>query len=215
MQMDDPGQYRDPARFEEAIAGYERQTARNRPAPGGVLGYGSSSIRLWRSHWGEDLAPLTMVGRGFGGSNMNDALYFAARLVLPLRPRAILFYSGDNDLTTDRVVPEEVADKLALLIKRVGASLPAVRWYVLSIKPSIAHAELWLRVDHTNSLLETVCANHPKLTYLDMTEAMRDGQGQLRPELYADDRHHLSREGYRAWAAALRPVLVERERLYE
>lgn len=215
MSEHKPGTYRDPKRFEMAIENFEKQTERKSPPPGAVLGYGSSSIRLWRPHWPEDFEPLTMIGRGFGGSNMFDALHYASRVVVPLRPRAILFYSGDNDLTTDQVAPEGVLATFLQMVKRVGAALPSTRWYLLSIKPSIAAADLWPQVEKTNALLEQACAEQDKLTYLDITAVMRRADGQLRPELFLEDQHHLSRAGYRVWAEAIRPVFVERERLYE
>lgn len=215
MSEHQPGTYRDPKRFELAIQSFEQQTERKQPAPGAVLGYGSSSIRLWRPYWKEDFEPLTMIGRGFGGSNMFDALHYASRVVLPLRPRAILFYSGDNDLTTDGVAPEGVLATFLQMIKRVSAALPSTRWYVLSIKPSIACADLWPTVEKTNALLEQACAENEKLIYLDITAAMRGADGQPRPELYVEDQHHLSREGYHVWAEAIRSPFTEREWLYE
>ncbi len=215
MSEHQPGTYRDPKRFELAIKSFEQQTERKQPSPGAVLGYGSSSIRLWRPFWAEDVAPLTMIGRGFGGSNMYDALHYAPRVVVPLRPRAILFYSGDNDLTTDGVAPEGILATFQQLVKRVGAALPSTRWYVMSIKPSIARAEIWPQAEKTNALLQAACAEQEKLTYLDITEAMRGADGQPRPELYAEDQHHLSRAGYRVWAEAIRTSFTERERLYE
>lgn len=210
-----PGTYRDPKRFELAIESFEQQTERKQPPAGAVLGYGSSSIRLWRPYWKEDFESLTMLGRGFGGSNMFDALHYASRVVVPLRPRAILFYSGDNDLTTDGVAPEGVLATFLQLVRRVGAALPSTRWYVLSIKPSLAHTTLWPQAKKTNALLEQACAEQEKLTYLDITAAMWGADGQPRPEFYLEDQHHLSREGYRVWAEAIRQSFTDRERLYE
>ena len=52
----------------------------------------------------EDLAPLTVIPRGFGGSTMHDLLHYVNRIVVPYRPRAIVVYEGDNDMSDDKPV---------------------------------------------------------------------------------------------------------------
>ena len=88
------GEYRDPSRFEKAIEAFESADKESPPEPGGIVCIGSSSMMRW-DDIKTDLAPLSIIHRGFGGSNMNDALYFADRIVLPYKPRAILMYEGD------------------------------------------------------------------------------------------------------------------------
>ncbi len=43
---------------------------------------GSSSIRMWHGQIADDLAPLTVIPRGFGGSNMNDLLHYVDELAI-------------------------------------------------------------------------------------------------------------------------------------
>jgi len=64
--------------------------AANAAAPAdAVVFYGSSTIRMW-TDLADDFALLRVVNRGFGGSGIDDCRAALARLVLPLRPRAIL-----------------------------------------------------------------------------------------------------------------------------
>ena len=67
---------------------------------GDIVFYGSSSIRMWET-MDKDLAPLEVLNHGFGGSSLNDAIYYADRLVFPFNPKAVVIYSGTNDMGSD------------------------------------------------------------------------------------------------------------------
>jgi hypothetical protein len=58
---------------------------------------GSSSITFW-STLEQDMNPLPVINRGFGGSRLNDVVYYAPRLVVAYRPRAVVLFAGTNDL---------------------------------------------------------------------------------------------------------------------
>ncbi|MDP7454994.1 MAG: hypothetical protein QGF62_00260, partial [Gammaproteobacteria bacterium] len=87
----------DPTRFEDAIARFEAADKVSPPPAGAIVLTGSSSIARWNNQAQAALAPLTVIPRGFGGSVMEDALYFLDRVALTYKPRAILIYEGDND----------------------------------------------------------------------------------------------------------------------
>ena len=70
----------DPSRWEDTIARFDADAA-SRPK-GAIVLTGSSSFARWRT-MEEDLAPLTVVPRGFGGSTMADVLHYVDRLVKP------------------------------------------------------------------------------------------------------------------------------------
>lgn len=57
---------------------------------------GSSSIRLWNLE--EAFSDLPVVNRGFGGSCMTDARKYAPRIVIPIEPKLVVVYAGDNDI---------------------------------------------------------------------------------------------------------------------
>ena len=61
---------RSPLFFRGAIADFEAADLKDPPAKGQILFVGSSSFRFWRT-LKEDMAPLPVLNRGFGGSMMN------------------------------------------------------------------------------------------------------------------------------------------------
>ncbi len=202
--------YPAPQRFEKAIAAFEAKDQQTPPVKGGVVCVGSSSMRAWHPTIARDLAPLTVLPRGFGGSNMNDALHYADRIVLRYEPRAILLYEGDNDIAQG-VSPEKVWKTFNAFVKKVHERLPQTRIYVLAIKPSIRRWHLWPQMKRANELIAKECAKDKRLRYIDVATPMLDKAGRPKPEIFLDDKLHMNAKGYAIWRDAVRPVLVKLE----
>jgi lysophospholipase L1-like esterase len=206
-----PKPYPDPARFEKAIRAFEAADAKLTPPPGGIVCVGSSSMAGWHATLKQDLAPLPVIGRGFGGSNMNDALHFVDRVVTRYRPRAVVLYEGDNDLAQG-VPPEKIRDTFVAFAAAVHRQLPDTRIYVLSIKPSPARWALWARTLEANRLLQAACAADAKrLNYVSIVEPMLGPDGQPLAAIFKTDRLHMTAKGYALWRDVLRPVLMKHE----
>ena len=97
------------ARWEKEIAAIEKRLEKDAPATGGLAFVGSSSVRLWKVS--DSFPDRDAVNLGFGGSRIADHTEFAPRLILPLKPKTIVFYAGDNDIAGKRT-PEQVREKL-------------------------------------------------------------------------------------------------------
>ena len=83
------------------------------------------------------MAPLPVINRGFGGSQLAHVVHFAERVVLRYRPRAVVLYAGDNDLDerTGKSAEDVVRDFEAF-VGLVHGAVPDARIYYVSIKPS-------------------------------------------------------------------------------
>jgi lysophospholipase L1-like esterase len=189
------------------IARFEAAERKQPSPPGAVVFYGSSTIVRWDlSRW---FPSLPAVNRGFGGSQMADARYFAPRVILPLRPKVVVVYSGDNDLAAGQT-PQQIAAEFRRLVSIIHGKSPQTRIICLGIKPSRARAHLLDAQREANRLLREICQADPRLEFLDTEPLMLRPDGSLREELLADDGLHLSQEGYRVWSEALRPLLSEK-----
>ena len=206
--------YQDPARFDKEIQSFEAADLKSPPPAGGIVCIGSSSMRGWHGTIKEDLAPLTLIPRGFGGSNMNDALFYTDRIVLAYKPRAVVLYEGDNDIAHG-IPPEEVAEKFQAFFQKVHKALPDCRIYVLSIKPSISRWTLWPKAQAANSLIKSQCEKDKRLTFVDLAPGMLDEQGSPRKEIFKEDKLHMTRAGYVIWRDILRPILLKGELQFE
>lgn len=201
-------------RFESAIVAFETMDKKEPPPTGAVVCVGSSTMRKWHSTIAKDLAPLTVIPRGFGGSSMSDALHYVDRIVIAYKPRAVVLYEGDNDIAAG-VAPEKVCDAFRGFVARVHQQLPETRIYVLSIKPSVSRWKLWSKMQAANDLIAKKCAEDKLLTYVDVASAMLDANLEPRKDIFEKDNLHMNRAGYELWRDVLRPVLMKAELPHE
>jgi lysophospholipase L1-like esterase len=164
--------------------------------------YGSSSVRLWDT-LAEDFDPR-VLNLGFGGSTLEACDHFFARLVLPVKPRSLLLYAGDNDLGDGRGV-EEVLGWFRSLADQVAASLGAIPFGFVSVKPSPARRPIMDRIRRLNDLVRRDIESRPSGYYIDVFSGMLDKSGGPRTEFFLEDGLHLNREGYRLWGRLLEP----------
>lgn len=203
-------EYPDPERLEEAIKAFESEAAKKRLPRKAIVCTGSSGMRGWHDDLYDDLAPLTVIERGFDGSHMNDLLAYADRIILPYHPRAVVLYAGDEDIAGE-IAPEKVQQTFLALVEKVHAELPKTRFYVLSINPTPSGWDRWPSVQETNGLLKEVCQNDERLTYVDMASAILGDDGTPRDDLFAEDALHMNRQGYEVWRDVLRSVIIKAE----
>ena len=206
--------FADPQRFAEAIAAFETADAAAPVPPGGIVCTGSSSMRGWHHRIAKDLAPLTVVPRGFGGSNYYDLLHFADRVILAYQPRAVLLYEGDNDVAAG-IPAEQIHETFLALVARLRGRQPDLRIYVIGAKPSIRRWQMWPAMVAANGLVRDACDADPAMTYIDVSAGMMAADGTPRAEIFVEDNLHMNDLGYDAWAAAIAPVLLAGERTHE
>ena len=210
VEVVDEVSYPDPERLEEVIKAFESETSNNRLPRKAIVCTGSSGMRGWHGDLYDDLAPLTVVERGFDGSYMNDLLAYADRIILPYHPRAVVLYAGDDDIAGG-LAPETVYQTFIALVEKVHAELPKTRFYVLSIKPSPSRWDRWPSVQEVNGLLKQACQEDERLTYVDIASAMLGEDGTPRADLFAEDALEMNRQGYEVWRDALRSVIIKAE----
>ena len=200
-----------PDKWEKEIAAMLAQDEKSPPPQEGIVFTGSSSIRLW------DLAKAfpdqPVVNRGFGGSQIHDATKYATRIVTPLNPKLVVFYSGDNDLKSNKT-PEKTAADFAEFCAVIHKELPKTQIWFIAIKPCPSRWSLFDQQTAANKLIRTQCEKDPqRLTYIDIVPAMLGSDGQPPPELFAKDLLHLSPAGYKIWNEQIQKLLVERKPL--
>ncbi|MFL5618343.1 MAG: SGNH/GDSL hydrolase family protein [Gemmatimonadaceae bacterium] len=192
-------------RSEAEIRRFEESDRVAPPSAGGIVFVGSSSIRLWRS-LESDFPGLPVVNRGFGGSTFPEATHYLPRIVLPYRPRMIVVYEGDNDLTLNWG-PTRVADDYRSFVRAVRDSLPATRIVFISLKPSPSRWHLVDQQREANRLVRAIIARDTLQTYVDVFTPMLGANGRPRPELFIADSLHMTPAGYAIWRTQVAPHL--------
>jgi lysophospholipase L1-like esterase len=193
-----------PERFDAAIAQIETRLGKNPPAPGGIVFLGSSTFTQWNVTAAFPDLPVTNLG--FGGSHITDVNHYVARLLLPLRPRLVVFYCGSNDVGANFSYDEIVA-RWRSFSEWMDSNLPETHVLVLSNLPTPRRWIIWPDMHGFNALLADEIANHPRRHYLDGTHIMLDPDGRLRVDRISSDILHMNATGNAAMGAALRPAI--------
>lgn len=192
--------------WEKAIVRFEeRDKKEGMPAPDGILFVGSSSIVGWKT-LKEDFPGLTVINRGFGGSQIQDSTYYANRIIFPYKPRTIVFYAGDNDIAANLTL-EQVLGNFQTFALKVRDALPEAKILFLAIKPSPSRWAMEGRMVAANNAIADWMATQKNMALVDVHTPMLGDDGMPRPELYLADRLHMTPEGYKLWTSILAPYL--------
>jgi lysophospholipase L1-like esterase len=196
-----------PERYEKEIQKLEEKFRSEAVPPGGLLFVGSSSIRLWKLD--QSFPDLKAINHGFGGSTLADSIHFFDRIIAPAKPATIVMYAGDNDLAAG-MSPEQVSEDFRILAERILKELPECRRIIfIAVKPSIKRWDNRVKIQQANALIQKQCEENPGLEFLDIWPLMLNDQGEPRKDLLVSDGLHMSDEGYRIWADALKPLLLQ------
>ncbi len=152
---------------------------------------------------------LRVINRGFGGSQIGDSVKYVDRIVLLYRPKAVVFYAGNNDLAAGKP-PERLLKVFQQFVAKVHEALPRTRIPFIGVKPSPSRWKLKDKVIETNRLMEQYCHSDSRLSYVDVYTPMLGTDGLPREELFIADKPHMNRAGYELWAARVKPLVEAR-----
>lgn len=198
------------AQYEPSFKAFAEADAKTPPAAGGILFVGSSIFRQW-TNVAEQMAPLPVLNRAFGGSRTGDQLARFAQLVPRYRPKIVVYYCGSNDLKAGDTTEDPVAifARFREFAEKVHAFDPAIRLIYVASFRSPDRVPRWEHVDHYNALARAYCAADPRRAFVDLNPLIVDDAGHPRLELYRDDKLHYHPPAYDRFAAKLRPVLEQ------
>ena len=193
--------------WEKEIMALEANDSINTPELGGIVFIGSSSIRGWRS-LSSDFADKNVLNRGFGGSELVDAVNYFDRLVAKYEPKQVVLYIGENDIASGKC-PGVVFNKFKEFAKRMRVQLPESELLFLSLKPSIARWDKYPEMEEVNAMVKKYASTRKGVKFIDISTAMLGENGLPKPEFYINDGLHMTEEGYKLWKTKVTPYLVE------
>lgn len=186
------------------ISGYLEEIEKNAPEVVDVVFAGSASIWMWDTKkWFPD---YTSINRGFGGSMISDSTYFADRIIIPHKPKVIVMYAGENDVTGGKPL-DLMARHFREFVDKIHTSLPHTPIVYVSIRPSNRNWEWVSKFREANMLIKAIADKNEQLHYVDVDTPMIGADGKPRPELYQEDDWHPSEKCYELWTSLVIPVL--------
>lgn len=183
--------------FAKEINAFTASDATSPPPRGAILFIGSSSIRLWKT-LKQDFPDLTVINRGFGGSQIIDSVNYADRIVFPYKPRHIVMYAGGNDINA-RKSPQQVFADFKTFVAQVHAELPRAKISYISIAPNPARWSQIGEVREANRLIGEFTRTDRRLAFIDTFSHMLGADGRPLPDIYVDDHLHMNPKGYLIW----------------
>ncbi|HEY1107421.1 MAG TPA: GDSL-type esterase/lipase family protein [Opitutaceae bacterium] len=195
------------AQYEPSFKAFADADAKSPPAPGGILFVGSSIFRQW-SNVSDQMAPLPVLNRAFGGSVTGDLVARFAQLVPHYRPKVVVYYCGSNDLkAASPDDPAVIFARFREFAEKARAFDSSIRIVFVASFRSPDRVKRWEQVDHYNALARAYCAADPLRTFVDLNPLIVDDAGHPRLELFKDDKLHYVPAAYDQFAATLKPVL--------
>ncbi|MDB6072918.1 MAG: Lysophospholipase [Verrucomicrobiaceae bacterium] len=194
-----------PEKWEKSIAAFEAADKTMPPPVNGIEFVGSSTMVKWKT-LKEDFAGLPVFNRGFGGSQSSDVLFYLDRVVLAYKPKAIVFYAGDNDLGLGKKA-EDVIDTWKKIMARLTTELPDTKIIYLSLRPSIKRLALFGEQQKTNAGIKASIEGKANVQFIDLTPALVDKEGKPNGALLVADKLHLNADGYKVLTGIVKPLL--------
>ncbi len=196
-----------PTRFQPAINAFLEADKVNPPPRQAVLFIGSSVFRQWES-LEEQMAPLPVFNRAFGGSRTGDVLFYVDQIVLPYEPAIIAYYCGSNDINAGEEAGA-ISGRFREFVARVHAKLPDTRVFFVSINRAPQKQDRWDVVDEANRQVRAYCLTDTRLGFIDVNPALFDREGNPRLELYQEDKLHLKPQAYAEFTAIIKPIIAK------
>lgn len=184
-----------------------------------VVFVGSSSIRRWESLT-RDFADYNVLQRGMGGSTLSDLNQLANDVVINHAPRAVVVWSGVNDLYSGRSA-DYIVGQYTNFVSTVTNSLPATKVFYIGItkNPYFAGNPVSdaARLEADARISSFVSTNgNPNLHYIDLpaffdalsytTNTTTTNSTEM--WYYHVDERHLNQRGYDVWKASIRQALT-------
>ena len=173
-----------------------------------VVFLGDSITQGWRDDFGGAFDPLKVANRGISGDTSRGLLVRLPEDVLALEPKAVVLMIGANDLA-EKASGKTVFDNVKLLITRLkkhNPGMPIILCETFPCAPDNYRPVAEIR--RINALYAGTYSDDPQVTLVKTYALFAGSDGASLPGLLPD-RVHPNAEGYKVWAAALRPVFAK------
>jgi len=195
--------------FEAEIKAFAKSDSIVAPLQGKIVFAGSSSFTKWKDI-NQYFPGYPIINRGFGGSNLLDVILYVNETITKYKPKQVVIYCGENDLaSSDTVSPEMVLERFTLLFNLIRQPLGTKSNITfISIKPSVSRWHLEAKILAANALIANFIAKQTNANYINIHNAMLQGDGSVMKDIFIADNLHMNAKGYAIWQKILAPSLL-------
>jgi N-acetylglucosamine-6-sulfatase len=169
-------------------------------------GWEGAGKEVWNEFYGDRKA----LNLGYSGDRTEHVLWRLLNGELEnVDPKAYVLMIGTNNTGHDLTPADETAEGVKLIVELLQDRSPESEILLLSVFPRGQQPEdkMRQRNDEINDIIRHY-ADDEQVRWLDLTDTFLDDQGILTKEVMPDALHP-KQKGYRMWAEAMEPVLVE------
>ncbi len=174
-----------------------------------VLFAGSSSIRLWNT-LEIDMAPFSVIQRGYGGAKLSDFAVYADRIFSPHKCSALVMFIA-NDITgsNNDKKPEEVKELFLNVLKTFRKNHPNTPFFWIAVTPTSSRWKAWPEISEANDLIRETCENRHNTYFIRTDYAFLTKAGTPNDSLFVEDKLHLNSKGYQIWTEIIKSELMK------
>lgn len=192
---------------------HERVNRRLKKGKVDLLFVGDSITRRWESDgrkiWKEYYAPRNAVNMGFGADRTENVLWRLDNSYFKkITPKLAVVMIGTNNSNGDQYTAEQIADGIIAICERLRCKLPKTKILLLAIFPRNQKPSAQREKNAKASQLASKIADGEMIHYLDINSSFLSEDGTLSRDIMPDYLH-LSKKGYKIWAEAMEPKIVE------
>lgn len=195
--------------FWSDIVAFKKEDSIKPPPAHSILFVGSSSFTKWTDI--ADYFPgYPIINRGFGGSTLVDVIRYTYDVILPYQPKQVVIYCGENDhASADSISATEVVKRFKTLYSMIRQNLPNATIDFVSMKPSPIRESIQGKIKAANKEISLFLKKEKAAAFINIYPAMLDTKGNMREELYLNDRLHMKPAGYKIWQRIILPYLLK------
>lgn len=195
--------------FRNEVSYFKKLDSINPPPEHPILFIGSSSFTNWKDV-NSFFPSYPILNRAFGGSSITHLLLYADEIIFKYKPKQIVIYCGENDLTGAGVVTgDSVYQRFRRLHQLIRSKLPGVPVVYVSMKPSPSREKYLPQIIEGNRLIKKYCRKKRHTDFADVFHKMFTDDGKILPGIFLSDNLHMNKKGYNIWQPVLEPYLVK------
>ncbi|HSC54299.1 MAG TPA: GDSL-type esterase/lipase family protein [Phnomibacter sp.] len=193
--------------FASEIKAFKKNDSLKMPPKNRILFVGSSSFTKWTDVQ-QYFTRQTIINRGFGGSSLPDLIYYTPDVIYPYKPKQIVVYCGENDMTGKNVTADTVLNRFKKLHGLIRAKYPKVALLYVSIKPSPSRRRLMGEIVIANARIREFLSHDKHAVFVNVYDAMLQPNGQPDGSLFTSDSLHMNASGYALWKKLMDPYVL-------
>ncbi|MDR2641381.1 MAG: GDSL-type esterase/lipase family protein [Planctomycetaceae bacterium] len=180
-----------------------------------LLMIGDSITHGWenagKKTWAAYYAKRNPINLGFSGDQTQHVLWRLEHMPLnKINPKAAVIMIGTNNIGSNLSTPKETADGIKLIVEKLEKQYPDIKIIVLHVFPRDEKPDGKLRkkVDEINKFLPELFKSNKNVKLLDINKVFL-AENNILPKAIMPDSLHPNEAGYKLWAEAIEPALVE------